>query len=244
MISSGTPPGTSSQRTAQGGTRPGSWPGPGPGAAGTTPAAPPRDHQPSPAAGSWSAAPRRPPTGHRSGRSCCCRRWPAAGPGRPAWAARPAPARRPRRAAGPAGGPGRRRPRAAQVRSGHFAAQVTSRCAWPAEAPTRRLPSGSSAAPIATAVCDPLYGSTPIITDVISTLQSSFRNDETAAGMPNYGAGARSSSGTTPRQDPAGWHLVIKPDRDCGCGRQAVREPAHWASRTLRQTRNIRLDLN
>jgi len=55
-------------------------------------------------------------------------------------------------------------PSTAQIRSGQAAAHVTSRSAWVAEARTRNSPSGSSAAPIATAVCEPLCGSTPIIT--------------------------------------------------------------------------------
>ena len=38
----------------------------------------------------------------------------------------------------------------------------------------------------------------------------------------------------TPRRGPTGWHLVLKPGRNRG--RQAVREPARRASRTLRQT--------
>jgi len=55
-------------------------------------------------------------------------------------------------------------PSTAQVPSGHDEAQVTSSSAWVAEARTRSSPSGCSAAPITTAVCDPLCGSTPIIT--------------------------------------------------------------------------------
>jgi hypothetical protein len=53
---------------------------------------------------------------------------------------------------------------AAQVRSGQAAAHDSSRSACAAQARTRSSPSGSSAAPIATAVCEPLCGSTPIIT--------------------------------------------------------------------------------
>ena len=52
----------------------------------------------------------------------------------------------------------------AQVRSGQAAAQASSRSAWVAQARTRSSPSGSSARLIATAVCEPLCGSTPIIT--------------------------------------------------------------------------------
>ena len=50
-----------------------------------------------------------------------------------------------------------------------------------------------------------------------------------AGGPAGAGGGVLSAA-----RDPAGWHLVIKPghQRD----RQAVREPARQASRTLRQT--------
>jgi hypothetical protein len=59
-------------------------------------------------------------------------------------------------------------PSTAQVRSGQSAAHATSRWAWAAEARTRSSPSGSSAAPIATAACEPLCGPAPIITAAIS----------------------------------------------------------------------------
>ena len=64
--------------------------------------------------------------------------------------------------------PGRRRPPAAQVRSGQAAAHATSRPACAAQARTRSWPSGSTAAPVATAVCEPSCGSTPIITAATS----------------------------------------------------------------------------
>jgi hypothetical protein len=53
---------------------------------------------------------------------------------------------------------------AAQVRCGQAAAHASSRSAWTAQARTRSCPSGSSAALIATAVCEALRGPTPIIT--------------------------------------------------------------------------------
>ncbi|HEY1919599.1 MAG TPA: hypothetical protein VGH27_28855 [Streptosporangiaceae bacterium] len=91
-------------------------------------------------------------------------------------------------------------PSTAQVRSGQSAAHATSFSAWPAEARTRSLPSGSSAALITTAVCDPLCGSTPIITAAISTLQAVITRKGNVAGMPNYGsASARTSF--EPRHD-------------------------------------------
>ena len=64
--------------------------------------------------------------------------------------------------------PGRRRPPAAQVRSGQAAAHASSRSACAAQARTRTWTSSSSAAPIATAVCQPSCGSTPIITAATS----------------------------------------------------------------------------
>ena len=64
--------------------------------------------------------------------------------------------------------PSPRAPSTAQVRSGQPAAHATSRPAWAAEARTRSSPSGTSAASIATAVCEPLCGSTPIITAAIN----------------------------------------------------------------------------
>ena len=170
------------------GTRPDCGSGPSHGGAWTRPSAPRRSHRRSPAAGPLTAAPRPPPRGHRSGRSCSCPRPAAAGPVRPAWAARQGPARRPPPAAGPRAGPARRRPRpTAQVRSGQAAAHPTSFSAWAAQARTRSSPSGSSVPPIATAVCDPLCGSTPIITAVISTLQLIVTSNGDVAGMPNYG---------------------------------------------------------
>jgi hypothetical protein len=55
-------------------------------------------------------------------------------------------------------------PSTAQVRVGQAPAQASSCSAWAAQARTRSSPSGSSAALIATAVCEALCGSTPIIT--------------------------------------------------------------------------------
>ena len=55
-------------------------------------------------------------------------------------------------------------PSMAQVRSGQATAHASSRSTCVTEARTRTSPSGSSAALIATAVCEALCGSTPIIT--------------------------------------------------------------------------------
>ena len=152
------------------GRRPGCGCGPGHGGAWTTPSAPPRDHRAGPPGRRPSAARRRRPTGRRSGRSCSRPRRPAAAPGRRAWAARPAPARRRPAAAGPAGGPGRRRPRPPRSAPARPPPTPAAAPPGPTQARTRSSPSGSSAAPIATAVCEALCGSTPIITAAIGTL--------------------------------------------------------------------------
>src|SRR5215469_4523514 len=75
-------------------------------------------------------------------------------------------------------------PSTAQVRRGQAAAHATSRSAWAAQARTRSSPSGSSAALIATAVCEALCGSTPIITAAIETLLP-YRRARTVAGTPD-----------------------------------------------------------
>jgi hypothetical protein len=61
-------------------------------------------------------------------------------------------------------------PSTAQVPSGHAAAHASSCAACDATARTWMPPSGSSAGPIAAAVCDALCGSTPIITAAINGL--------------------------------------------------------------------------
>jgi hypothetical protein len=61
-------------------------------------------------------------------------------------------------------------PLAAQVRSGHARAHASSCPAWSGQARIRTLPSGTSPASIATAVCELFCGSISIITAVISTL--------------------------------------------------------------------------
>jgi hypothetical protein len=62
----------------------------------------------------------------------------------------------------------------AQARSGQACAQASSRSAWDSEARTRSSASGSSASPIATAVCEALCGSTPIITATTGNLLRLF----------------------------------------------------------------------
>jgi hypothetical protein len=84
-------------------------------------------------------------------------------------------------------------PSTAQARSGRVCAQPSSRSACTAEARTRSWPSGSSAELIATAVCEALCGSTPIITTTAMTAISfRYPGVKTVAGTPN----SRNHSGT------------------------------------------------
>jgi len=85
-------------------------------------------------------------------------------------------------------------PSTAQVRSGQDFAQVSSRSACAAQARTRTSPTGTSSAPIATAVCEPLCGSTPIITAAIIYPFPRLCAGRAAAGMPYSRAGQRRTS--------------------------------------------------
>jgi hypothetical protein len=106
-------------------------------------------------------------------------------------------------------------PSTAQVRSGHACAHASSRSACAAQARTRSWPSGSSAGLIATAVCEALCGSTPIITDTTAMplLPNPDLGAKTAAGTPNFRelAGARASFEPRHGEAPARWHVVKKP---------------------------------
>ena len=116
-------------------------------------------------------------------------------------------------------------PSTAQVRSGQAAAQATSCPAWAGQARIRTLPSGSSAAVTATAVCEPLCGSIPIIT-VISELHLLTRRldrPRRACLIPDLRAGRSSLFRATPRQGPTGQAHRSEARHT---GRQAVREPA------------------
>ena len=115
-------------------------------------------------------------------------------------------------------------PSIAQARSGHPRAHASSCSACDGQASTCSSPSRSSPAPIATAVCEPLCGSTPIITCAISTLPAVVTKPEAAAGMPNTSASARASFEPHRSAARRAGRLVIKPghNRD----RQAVREPS------------------
>ena len=92
------------------------------------------------------------------------------------------------------------------------AAHASSRCACTAEARTRTSPSGSSAAPIATAVCHSVrihpdhhshHARLPIDAGV------------TVAGMPYFRdpSGVRASFEPRHGEEPTGWHVVNKPGR-------------------------------
>jgi hypothetical protein len=108
-------------------------------------------------------------------------------------------------------------PSTAQVRSGHAAAQASSRCSWPALARTRSSPSRSSAALTAAAVCEPLCGSTPIITTAMASFPSP-QGAGTVAGMPHSRTVASARASLEPRhgEAPAGRHVVNKPGHTRG----------------------------
>ena len=80
------------------------------------------------------------------------------------------------------------------------------------QARTRSLPSGSSAAPTATAVCEPLCGPVPIIT-AISALPSSPATRRTAAGMPHTGPALGARPSFEPRHGKVrrSRHIDLKP---------------------------------
>ena len=103
--------------------------------------------------------------------------------------------------------PSPRAPSTAHVRSGQAPAQATSFPAWSGQAQTRSVPSGSSAPPTATAVCEPLCGSIPIIT-AITTLPIVTRRPDRlwrACLIPDLRwALAPLSSHATARSDGAG----------------------------------------
>jgi hypothetical protein len=112
--------------------------------------------------------------------------------------------------------------------------------AWAAEARTRSSPSGSSAGPITTAVCELLCGSTPIITAVISTLQAVVtRNGRTwrACLITDLLSLAPLSSHATERSGRPAPRYKARPCQ-CWHSRQADREPARRTSRTLRHNRS------
>ena len=206
------PPGTRSHSTAC--SRQATWlrARPGPGAASTTPSAPPGSPRRSLAGWPSTAAPRPPPTRHRSGRSYSCHQPAAAAPGTPASAARPAPARPPRPAAGPAAGPARLHlppPRSAPA---------TPPPRPQASRPERRR-RAPAARPAALRRADHhrrVRGLMRVHTDHHYCHQHapSPLGNGNVAGMPNSGPCWRSHLfRATPRREPTGWHLVLKPDR-------------------------------
>ena len=111
-------------------------------------------------------------------------------------------------------------PSTAQVRSGQATAHATSRSACAVQARTRSSPIGSPAGPIATAVCEPLCGSTPIITAAMNGPFPRRRCDR--GGHALFQDLMALAPLLSPRhgKDPTGWHVVLKPGHN---GRQAVR---------------------
>jgi hypothetical protein len=73
------------------------------------------------------------------------------------------------------------------------AAHASSRCACAAEARTRNSPSGSSPTPIATAVCEPLCGSIPIITAAMPSPPRDARCDRGGHALLQGRIGVRAS---------------------------------------------------
>jgi hypothetical protein len=170
-----------------------------------------------------------PATGRHCGRSWLTCPRTAAGPSSRAWAGRPARARPRPGAAGRAGGPGR--PRLRPPRSAPATPRPIRGAGLPGP-PTRgpaACPSCTSAVSIASAVCDPLCGSIPIITAATSRIRSSVMLGQvvTAAGISNSGSVRRSHLfRATPRQGPASWRFVRKPSRERAAGRAFESQPA------------------
>ena len=129
-------------------------------------------------------------------------------------------------------------PPAAQVRSASPLPTPPASGLGP-EARTRTSPSRSSAAPIATAVCEPLCGSTPIITAAIN---GSFIivGGKDRSGHARF-QGCWRCAPFEPHQGKdrqAGTSLLSQ----TASGRQAVREPAHRTPERYGQSRNAYLD--
>ena len=184
------------------GRRPGCGCGPGPGGAWTTPSAPPHDHRPPPpgweaersAATATERASLRVVLVHRPGRQ-------QPDPGTELGLHIQHPLTGRQQLLGQQVPQLGRRPRS--PRSAPATPPPTPAAAAPdaADARTRSSPSGSSAAPIATAVCEPLCGSTPIITATTNDLP--IDAGVTAAGMPYFRTCWRSRLfRATPRQGP------------------------------------------
>jgi hypothetical protein len=98
----------------------------------------------------------------------------------------------------------------AQVRCGQGAAQASSRRACDADARTRSSPSGSSAGLIATAVCEPLCGSTPIIT-ATTTSPPIDAGDRGGHALFQGLTGCAPLPGPRHGKEPTGRHVVNKP---------------------------------
>ena len=126
-------------------------------------------------------------------------------------------------------------PSTAQVRSGHAPRpRRATGSTWAAQARTRSWPSCSSAALMATAVCEALCGSTPIITTAMTGPSSRYPGVKTVAGTPNSRdlAGAHASFEPHHGEAPAGRHVVRKPSPAAASRR--LREPASRDLSTVR----------
>ena len=109
------------------------------------------------------------------------------------------------------------------MRSSKGVAHSSNWSSWRRVARTFSLASSSSPSSMATAVCDPLWGSTPIIT---FTASSSIASDGATVGTPDFGSScSRTSFEPHLGEIPASQQLVRKPDGQSR--RQAHREPAH-----------------
>ncbi len=126
----------------------------------------------------------------------------------------------------------------AQVRSGHALAHSLKRASCSGPDRTRNWPSVASCSSMATAVCEPLCGSMPIVT----AMKTSFGHwgSWTVAGTSDFrDSGARASF--QPRHDEA--RRVGTPfGSQASSGRQTVNEPAHRTSRTLWPKRSALVD--
>ena len=124
----------------------------------------------SPLQASAACAPRPRSNSHRSRRSCSIGPTPAPAPAPPTSPAHPTPVPPPRRAAARADSRPHQRTRPPTIRSSKRAAQPNSSSTCRRDARTSTAANSTSSPSIATAVCDPLCGSTPIITVIPSVL--------------------------------------------------------------------------
>ena len=118
-----------------------------------------------------------------------------------------------------------------KVRASNLAAHASSCATCACDARTSSVASSTSPASIATAVCDRLCGSTPIITAISPSWPP--HGKRTTAGTPDSG-GSRSRTFFEPHRGEVRWAGSIVRKPDANTRRQAVREPTHRTS-TLRK---------